>query len=126
MEITIEKIRKVISLVELANPPKADKDGIGYDYVSNTEKRLKESAEDSKREGLKNYINGLTAQERAELLAVMMIGRGDLDELPEEKTWKTAFGNAVQILDISSADYITDKAPLAEYLTEGLSKLGLK
>jgi len=77
------------------------------------------------RKRLVDYLNSLLYQERAELLALMWLGRGDAGE--EVEDWTSLITAALESGD--DIDYIVAKEPLAQYLSRGLTRLhnvGLK
>jgi hypothetical protein len=77
------------------------------------------------RKRLVDYLNSISYQERAELLALIWLGRGDAGEQVED--WTSLVTAALESGD--DVNYIVEKEPLANYLHSGLAKLqnaGLK
>ena len=69
---------------------------------------------------IKQIIEGLDAEQKIELLALMYIGRGDYNA----NEWKTARQEASHHLQPHLAEYLISKPQLAEYLEQGLESLG--
>ncbi len=67
-------------------------------------------------------VEGLDEQQQNELVALMWIGRGD-SELEE---WPDVVKLAAASRDTSTASYILGNPMAAEYLSEGLSRLGIE
>lgn len=70
---------------------------------------------------LKDFIASLSTEEREELKAVMLIGRGDY----AAGQWEQAVAAAQAVPDGSDIDYVAEKAPLRDYLMKGLYELKL-
>lgn len=70
---------------------------------------------------LKDFIASLSSEEREELKAVMLIGRGDY----AAGQWEEAIAAAQAVPDGSDVDYVAEKAPLRDYLMKGLYELKL-
>ena len=70
---------------------------------------------------LRAFIDRLTEEEQASLVAVMWIGRGSFaaDELEEAK--QTAFAEATT----PTADYLLGSPHLSDHLENGLDELGI-
>lgn len=66
-------------------------------------------------------IQGLNVPQQIELVAIMWIGRGDAE--PEE--WNEVLRLAGDSRDAPTASYLLGNPLAAEYLAEGLDKLGL-
>ena len=79
--------------------------------------------DDSTEEELRDVIAGLNEDERADLIALVYIGRGDME--PEE------WGDAVRLakeredaMSISAADWLIGIPNLGDLLDEGLAAMG--
>ena len=79
--------------------------------------------DDSTEEELRDVIAGLNEDERADLIALVYIGRGDME--PEE------WGDAVRLakeredaMSISAADWLIGIPNLGDLLDEGLALMG--
>jgi hypothetical protein len=70
---------------------------------------------------LKNLIDDLEPDQQLRIIALMYIGRGDFDETE----WLAALEQARTIRIKRRADYLISKNMLANYLEEGLAKIGL-
>jgi len=70
---------------------------------------------------LQQLLSGLTAEERVELRAVMLVGRGDY----AGNEWDRALDNAASPPDASSYEDIAEKIELHDYLMKGLFALDL-
>jgi hypothetical protein len=68
-----------------------------------------------------SLIDNLEPEAKAELLAVMWIGRGD----GTAKDFKFLKKHATEMSDMGDAEYATEK-PLDDYLSEGMKILGIK
>ena len=84
---------------------------------------LTASPDDATEEEVRDVIAGLNDDERADLIALVYIGRGDME--PEE--WGAAVRLAREREDassISTADWLIGIPNLADLLDEGLSLMG--
>lgn len=72
-------------------------------------------------EELKHLLDGLTPEERIELRAVMMVGRGDY----AGNQWDEALMNAGSAPDANSSADIAEKIDLHDFLMKGLYALDL-
>ncbi|KAA2236715.1 DUF3775 domain-containing protein [Salinarimonas soli] len=84
---------------------------------------LTESADDSTEEQLRQVIEGLNDDERQSLLALVYIGRGDME--PEE--WGAAMRLAAEregAMAVSTADWLLGIPNLGDILDEGLALMG--
>ncbi len=84
---------------------------------------LMASPDDTTEEELRDVIAGLNDDERADLIALVYIGRGDME--PEE------WGDAVRLakeredaMSISAADWLIGIPNLGDLLDEGLAAMG--
>ena len=82
---------------------------------------FQEEAEDLSREEIMEEIQGLEPRERAELVALMWLGRGDAE--PEE--WAELLAQAVERQEVPTENYLLDHPLLAEHWLDGLERLGL-
>ena len=84
---------------------------------------LVESDDDATEEEMREVIAGLNEDERHDLIALVYIGRGDLE--PEE--WVEAVRLAREredAMSISAADWLLGIPNLADLLDEGLAAMG--
>ena len=70
---------------------------------------------------LRAFIDRLTEEEQASLVAVMWVGRGSFDAEEIEETRRTAFEEATT----PCADYLIGTPHLSDHLENGLDALGL-
>jgi hypothetical protein len=80
---------------------------------------LQETPDDLTRAGLEAEIEDLEPDQQAELVALMWIGRGDME--PEE--WAEALELAVERHEGATAAYLLSHPHVADYLEEGLDRL---
>ena len=119
--ITTDKIMDIIDLANAAY----QKDGEPRVYT--TSEVFDEAATISaEKTALYNAIQSLSDEERAELQAVMILGRGASGETAED--FEDLYRDALEghINTSHAVSYIADKSPLADYLLAGLAKLGFK
>jgi len=76
---------------------------------------------DPKRKHFKEIVNSLGKEERAELLALVWLGRGD--EGVTVKDWDSVLEHAKKEDDEGTADYLIGKSPIASYIDKGLKKM---
>lgn len=69
---------------------------------------------------VKDVINELEPDQQKELIALMLVGRGDY----EKNKWHDALREASQIPSKDRADFLLSKTSLADFLAEGLAKFG--
>ena len=79
---------------------------------------------DPKRKHFKEIVNSLGKEERAELLALVWLGRGDEGVTVED--WDSVLQRARKEDDEGTADYLIGKSPLADYIDKGLKKMEAK
>jgi len=65
-----------------------------------------------------SVINSLSEGEKTDLLALMLLGRGDYDD------WNEAYAEALENLPLNLTDYLLGHPYLSDYLEEALSHLG--
>jgi hypothetical protein len=80
---------------------------------------LQESPDNLMRDELEAEIEDLEPDQQAELVALMWIGRGDME--PEE--WDAAVELAVERHDGATAAYLLAHPHVADYLEEGVDRL---
>ena len=84
-----------------------DPEGIGED-------------EDARRREMVEFIAGLNVEEQTDLLALILVGRGDYDAVE----WDDAIAEAESRIAARDPDYMIGDAALPEYLGVGLEALG--
>jgi hypothetical protein len=82
---------------------------------------LQDEEDDLSREEVVEEIQGLTARQRAELVALMWLGRGDGE--PEE--WHELVARAIERREVPTENYLLDHPLLAEHWLDGMERLGL-
>jgi Protein of unknown function (DUF3775) len=80
---------------------------------------LQDNPDDLTRAEIEAEVDGLEPDQQAELVALMWIGRGDME--PEE--WEEALALAVDRRDGSTAAYLLQHPHVADHLDEGLDRL---
>lgn len=115
---------KVCAFIEAAREvaglsPAADTTEDGDDSALETLIEPKEGADPRRRE-MVAFVAGLDAEEQANLLALIMLGRGDYD-IAE---WDDALADASTVIDDRSADFMIGDPALPGYLLEGLEAFG--
>lgn len=119
LDIAPEKVAHIIVLAREidAKVPAWDTPGDDSDSDSVLESRSDDSIESE----LKDFIAELNVDEQASLVALMWIGRGtyDADELEEAKA--TAIAEKVN----PTEDYLVGIPMLADFLEDGLDRLGI-
>jgi hypothetical protein len=76
---------------------------------------------DPRRKHFKEIVNSLSKEERAELLALIWLGKGDEGVTLED--WDSLLEHAKKEDDEGTADYLIGKSPLADYIDKGLKKM---
>ena len=84
-----------------------DPEGIGED-------------EDARRREMVDFVAGLNVEEQTDLLALILVGRGDYDT----EEWDDAVAEAESRIAARDPDYMIGDAALPEYLGDGLEALG--
>lgn len=82
---------------------------------------LQDTGEDLTREEVVAEIQGLVLEQQDELVALMWLGRGDIE--PEE--FASAVAQAAERREIPTEEYLLGVPPLADYWAEALERLGL-
>ena len=82
---------------------------------------LQDEDDDLSREEVVEEIQGLSPRQRAELVALMWLGRGDGE--PEE--WNELLARAIERREVPTENYLLDHPLLAEHWLDGMERLGL-
>jgi len=77
--------------------------------------------EDARRGEMVDFIAGLNVEEQTDLLALILVGRGDYDT----EEWDDAVAEAESRIAARDPDYMIGDAALPEYLGDGLEAFGL-
>ena len=81
---------------------------------------LQDEPDDLTREELIEELQGLNADQQAELVALMWLGRGD----GEPGEWENLLKLANERQEVSTGAYLLDHPLVADYWAEGLDRLG--
>jgi hypothetical protein len=76
--------------------------------------------EDDRQQQMEEFLAGLNLDEQIDLLALILVGRGDFDAAE----WRDAIREARDRIAKREADYMIGDAALPEYLGDGLEALG--
>jgi len=115
--LRIDRVRNIIRLANKCYPPNNEVKITNLSDVP-LDEILRSKPEEV---ALGDEISSLGRDEIIELAALMWLGRGAGGEIPND--WDNLISHAEEMYDDSTASYITEKVPLAEYLTNGLRKL---
>jgi hypothetical protein len=115
LQSLILKTRALMAQEDLVSPdsgsnPTDDEGGVAM---------LQDSPENLTREEIRSEIEDLEPDQQAELVALMWVGRGDME--PEE--WEEALQLAVERHEGATADYLLSHPHVADYWDEGVDKL---
>lgn len=82
---------------------------------------LEEHADDPTEAELRAFIDALDEDEKAEMVALLWLGRGDADV----SEWRDLLQQAREAANDRTADYLLGEPLLADHLQDGLSAFGL-
>ncbi len=111
----IFKLRAVMAQEEMVSPDSGSNPS--DDERSAT---LQDTPDNLTRSEIQVQVEDLEPDQQAELVALMWIGRGDLE--PEE--WEEALDLAAERHESDTAEYLLSHPHVADYLDEGLERLG--
>ncbi len=119
LEIAPEKVGHIIVRAREIDAKVGAWDSAGDE--ADAETILEHRSGDATESELKAFIADLNVDERVSLVALMWIGRGtyEPEELPQAKA--TAIAESVN----PTEDYLLGEPMLADYLEDGLDKLGI-
>jgi Protein of unknown function (DUF3775) len=125
MDIALDKVCEIILRARAIVAKDGDAETIsGSNPIDDANAlALVENAEDSTEEELREVIAGLNEDERHDLIALVYIGRGDL----EAEEWVEAVRLAREREDrasLSTADWLLGIPNLGDLLDEGLAAMG--
>jgi uncharacterized protein DUF3775 len=126
MDIALDKVCEIIlraRAIDVKEPRDAETVSGSNPIDDANALTLVESADDATEEELREVIAGLNEDERHDLIALVYIGRGDLE--PEE--WVEAVRLAREredAMSISAADWLLGIPNLGDLLDEGLAAMG--
>lgn len=123
LEIAPEKVAHVIVKAREydAKVGAWDEGGDDADAENDPASILEELADDPTRAELMSFINGLNVDEQVHLVALAWIGRGTFSEDEFDEAVETARNERVN----ATSRYLIGMPLLADYLEEGLEKLGI-
>lgn len=119
LEMSIAKIAHVIVKAREYDAKVAAWDSGGDE--SDSDSILEDLKDDPTRQEIAEFISGLNEDEQAQLVAVMWIGRGTFSAEEFDEAVDTARAERTN----RTEDYLLGVPLLADYLEEGLDKLGL-
>jgi hypothetical protein len=125
MDIALDKVCEIILRARAIDMKEADTDPSSGSNPTDdgSVDTLVASPDDATEEEMREVIAGLNEDERHDLIALVFIGRGDLE--PEE--WVEAVRLAREredAMSISAADWLLGIPNLADLLDEGVNALG--
>ena len=122
MDIALDKVCDIIVRARAVDVRDGDAETISGSNPTDDANALTlvESSDDATEEELREVIAGLNEDERHDLIALVYIGRGDLE--PEE--WPQAVRLARERDRGDTADYLLGIPNLGDLLDEGLAALG--
>jgi hypothetical protein len=124
LEIPLETLAYIIAKAREfdAEVPVEPDAATGSDAPDDDEREvLLDTPDNPTEQELRDAIDGLGVVERAELLALMWLGRGAHDAA----SWSEALRQAEETADANLTDYLVGTPLLGDYLEEGASALGL-
>ena len=125
MDIAVDKVCEIILRARAIDVRDGDAETVsGSNPIDDANAlTLVESADDATEEEMREVIAGLNEDERHDLIALVYIGRGDLE--PEE--WVEAVRLAREredAMSITAADWLLGIPNLGDLLDEGLASMG--
>ena len=120
LEIAPEKVAHIIVRAREYDGKVAAWDDEGSKGGEDSDSILEDRASDATRSELAEFIANLNEDEQVHLVALMWIGRGSF--LPEE--FQEAISTARTERVNKTEDYVLGEPMLADYLEDGLDKLG--
>jgi hypothetical protein len=126
MDIAVEKVCEFILRVRALDvkegPTDADSGSNPIDDGSRDV--LNEDPDDATEEELREVVAGLNDDERAELVALVFVGRGDME--PEEFPDAVRLAREREAAGTNAADYLLGIPNVGDLLDEGLEAMGLR
>ena len=119
LDISPEKVAHVIVRAREMDAKVSPWDGVGDDQ--DAESILEDRKGDATESELKAFISDLNFDEQVSLVALLWIGRGTYEPEELEDAKETAAAERVA----ATEDYLLGSPLLADYLEEGLEKLGI-
>ena len=110
----ILKLRAVMAQEELVSPDSGSNPSDDEGPAT-----LQDSPDNLTRVEIEAEVEDLEPDQQAELVALMWVGRGDM----EAEEWEDALGLAAERRDGSTAAYLLKHPHVADHMIEGLDKL---
>jgi hypothetical protein len=125
MDIAVDKITEIILRVRAVDVKEGatDPDSGSNPIDDGSTDVLVSGTEDATEEELRGMIGALNDDERAELLAVLYIGRGDME--PEEWGEAVRFAREREAAGEGAVESILGSPIAGDLLSEGLANLGI-
>jgi hypothetical protein len=122
MDIAVEKVRELIEYLRMLDGKEdAGSWGEADDaFQEDTGDVHVSAAGDGTEQQIRGVINGLNVDEKADLVAMVWIGRGDF----EVSEWPVAHRRAVERATGSTARYLLGIPNVGDLLEEGLAAMG--
>jgi len=122
LRISLEKLAYIIIKAREydAQVPPVDEQSGSNPSDDASREILEEGTDNPTYQELASAIDGLSDNERIELLALAWLGRGDFSR----EEWPDALREARRVHDEKETDYLIGTPLLPDYLEEGLSQLG--
>ncbi|MGY2050158.1 DUF3775 domain-containing protein [Methylobacterium sp. JK268] len=126
MDIAVEKVCELILRVRALDVKEGptDVDSGSNPIDDGARDVLMEDPDDSTEEELREVIAGLNDDERAELVALLYVGRGDME--PEEFPDAVRLAREREAAGTDPANYLLGIPNLGDLLAEGLEGMGLR
>lgn len=120
MDIALDKVCELILRAREIDM----KDGLtdpdsGSNPIDDGSTDILTAADDAVEEEMRAFIEGLNEDERHDLIALVYVGRGDME--PEE--WEDALALAAERREGGTADYLLAQPQAAEDIDEGIDLL---
>lgn len=125
MDISVEKVGEIILRARAVDVKEGltDPDSGSNPIDDGAADVLVSGTDDATEQELREVITGLNDDERAELVALVYLGRGDLE--PEEWAEAVRLAREREAAGGATADYLLGIPNVGDLLDEGLDALGL-
>ncbi|ACL55410.1 DUF3775 domain-containing protein [Methylobacterium nodulans] len=126
MDIAVEKVCEFILRVRALDVKEGPTDPDSGSNPTDDGSRdvLNEDPDDATEDELREVIAGLNDDERAELVALLYVGRGDME--PGEFADAVRLAREREAAGTSTADYLLGIPNVGDLLAEGLEAMGLR
>ncbi|TNC11008.1 DUF3775 domain-containing protein [Methylobacterium terricola] len=125
MDIAVDKVCEFILRVRALDVKEglSDPDSGSNPIDDGARDVLVDGTDDATEEELREVIAGLNDDERAELVAILFVGRGDME--PEEFPDAVRLAREREAAGTRTADYLLGIPNVGDLLDEGLAAMGL-